>query len=108
MGPYFQYSSSTSCWVHCSVGLAHTLVKALEMSLPEKFPKRRIEVIFFIYYYVQKSSNIYESTSNSDVKKLKSTTTYKKEGCNSGAKGKIFTFIATLHSYIWLCTVAES
>ena len=27
---------------------------------------------------------------------------------SSGAKGKIFTFIATVHSYIWLCIVTES
>ena len=27
---------------------------------------------------------------------------------SSGAKGKIFTFIATMHSYVWLCIVAES
>ena len=27
--------------------------------------------------------------------------------CN-GVKGKIFTFIATMHSYVWLCTVAKS
>ena len=27
---------------------------------------------------------------------------------SSGVKGKIFTFITTMHSYIWLCTIAES
>ena len=27
---------------------------------------------------------------------------------SSGAKGKIFTFIAIVHSYVCLCTVAES
>jgi len=41
-------------------------------------------------------------------KTIFSTTTHKKEGCNSRAKSNIFTFIAKMHSYIWLCIVAKS
>ena len=33
---------------------------------------------------------------------------HKNHPYNSGAKGIFFTFIATVHNYLWLCTVAES
>ena len=33
---------------------------------------------------------------------------HKNQPYNSGAKGIFFTFIATVHNYLWLCTVAES
>ena len=36
------------------------------------------------------------------------TPKHKNPHYNSGVKGKIFTFIATMQSYIWLCTVAKN
>ena len=33
---------------------------------------------------------------------------HKNQHHNSGAKGIFFTFIAIVHNYLWLCTVAKS
>ena len=33
---------------------------------------------------------------------------HKKQSYSRGAKGFFFNFIATVHNYLWLCTVAKS
>ena len=64
----------------------------------------------FILYFNAKSKSVRAFTEvklNSYIAILVSPK-HKNPYYSSGVKGKFFTFIATVHIYIWLCTVAKS
>ena len=92
----------------------------LLLALSYNFIYTITNVVHFLYKIVLKITIQLFSTINTDT--LRALTTvklnsyiailvlpkHKNPYYSSGVKGKFFTFIATMHSYIWLCTVAKS